>query len=124
MVLAGHAVRDGVADELVVGVDERGEEAQQLRERARGLAEGDTVRGTAIGVVSLRGVAKPLKAAIRSWPAAGGARVLAKLRVPASSLWHEFGICNYALFGVGTKLWKDFFMGVDLLLHPEATGAN
>jgi hypothetical protein len=86
--------------------------------------EGDTVRGTAIGVVSLHGVAKPLNAAIRSWREAGGTRVLARLRVPAPSLFHEFGISNYALFGVGTKLWKDFFMGVDLLLRPEATGAN
>jgi len=39
-------------------------------------------------------------------------------------LWHEFGMSTIALFGVGTYLWKDFFMGVDLLVRPEAAGAN
>jgi hypothetical protein len=50
--------------------------------------------------------------------------VLAKLRVQAPMLWRDFGISKYALMGAGTGIWKDFFMGVDLLLRPEATGAN
>ena len=86
--------------------------------------QADTIRGTAVGVVSIHGVDKPLNAAVRAWPEAGGTRVLARLRIPASLLWHEFGMSGIALFGVSTRLWKDFFMGVDLLLRPEATGAN
>jgi hypothetical protein len=32
-------------------------------------------------------------------------------------LWGDFGISKTALLGVGTGIWKDFFMGVDLLVH-------
>jgi hypothetical protein len=34
-------------------------------------------------------------------------------------LWEDFGISKYALMGAGTGIWKDLFMGVDLLLRPE-----
>ncbi|HYT70311.1 MAG TPA: YceI family protein [Gemmatimonadales bacterium] len=86
---------------------------------------GDTLRGTAVGVFSLHGVTKPVGAAFRAWPEAGGVRVLAKFHVPASSLVGEFGLSNYSLgLGVGTRVWKDLFMGVDLLLRPEGSGAG
>jgi hypothetical protein len=52
---------------------------------------------------------------------AGGKRVLAKIRVPAASLVNEFGMSRMALdLGVGTAIWKDLFMGVDLVARPEA----
>ncbi len=86
--------------------------------------QGDTLSGTALGVVSVHGAQKPVSAAVRAWPEAGGTRVLGRLRIPAAALWHEFGMSTIALFGVGTYLWKDFFMGVDLLVRPEAAGAN
>jgi hypothetical protein len=86
--------------------------------------QADTLRATAVGVLSLLGVDKPLSAAVRAWPEAGGTRVLAKLRMPASLLWGEFGISKTALMGVGTRIWKDFFMGVDVLMRAEARGAT
>ena len=37
----------------------------------------------------------------------------------------EFKMSKQALgFAVPMHIWKDFFMGVDLLLRPEGTGAN
>lgn len=84
----------------------------------------DTLFATAVGVLTIRDVGEPLNAAVRSWPEAGGTRVLAKLRVPATMLFGGYGISKYALMGAGTGIWKDFFMGVDMVLRPEATGAN
>jgi hypothetical protein len=79
--------------------------------------QADTLFATAVGVLSIRDVSQPLNAVVRAWPEAGGTRVLAKL-------FGEFGISKYALMGAGTGIWKDFFMGVDLLLRPEPMGAN
>ncbi len=86
---------------------------------------GDTLRGTAVGVFSLHGVAKPVGAVFKAWPEAGGVRVLAKFHVPASSLVDEFGLSSYSLgLGVHTRIWKEVYMGVDLLMRREATGGN
>jgi YceI-like domain len=81
----------------------------------------DTLFATAVGLLSVKGTDKPMTAVVRSWSEAGGIRVLARLRVPARVLWEDFGISKYALMGAGTGIWKDFFMGVDLLLRPEGT---
>jgi len=86
--------------------------------------QADTLVATAIGVLSVNGYDKPMSAAVRSWSEAAGLRVLAKLRVPAHMLWDEFGISKYALMGAGTGIWKDLFMGVDVVLRPEPMGAN
>ncbi len=83
----------------------------------------DTLHGTAVGTVTLHGVDKRIRAAIRAWPEAGGTRVEARLRVPAQELVTDFGISKFALgLGVTTGIWKDFFMGVDMVLLPKATG--
>jgi polyisoprenoid-binding protein YceI len=86
---------------------------------------GDTLRATAFGVFAVHGVTKPVTAAVRAWPDAGGMRVLAKFRVPAASLTTDFGMSKYALgLGVETRIWYDLFMGVDLLLRREGSGAG
>ena len=80
----------------------------------------DTLRGHATGMFTLRSVSRPLTASLRAWPEAGGMRVLAKLRIPAKELTHEYGLSRFALgLGVTTGIWYDLFMGVDLLLRPE-----
>jgi hypothetical protein len=87
--------------------------------------QADTLRGTAVGVFTLRDVAKPMTAAIRAWPEAGGLRVLAKFRVMASSLVPEYGLPKFALgLGVGLNIFQDLFMGADLLLRREAAARN
>jgi len=70
-------------------------------------------------------VAKPMTAVVRSWPEAGGRRVLAKFRIPVKDLTREYGFSKFALgLGVGTKIWQDVFMGVDVLMRADAAGAN
>jgi hypothetical protein len=87
--------------------------------------EGDTLVGTVSGVVTIRGVNLPLPAALQAWPDSGGMRVRAKLRLPAHLLEDDFGVSRIALsLGVGANLWEDLFMGVDLILRPEAPGGN
>lgn len=86
---------------------------------------GDTLRGTAVGVFTLRDVAKPMTAAVRAWPEAGGLRVLAKFRVLASAMVPEWGLPKFALgLGVGLNIFQDLFMGADLLLRREAAAKN
>ena len=86
---------------------------------------GDTLVGTAVGEFTLRGVTKPMTALVRSWPEAGGRRVLARIRIPVRHLTTVYGMSKFALgLGVGTELWKDVFFGVDVLLRPEASGGE
>jgi polyisoprenoid-binding protein YceI len=85
----------------------------------------DTIFGTAVGTFKLRDVVKPMTAAVRAWPEAGGLRVMAKFNVYAASLVSEYGLSSYALgLGVGTRIWQDLFMGVDLLLKSEGAPAG
>ncbi len=103
----------------------RGAKAQFALDSLVGMTRRrDTLHGTAVGVVTLHGVNKPVRAAIRAWPEAGGTRVEARFRVPAKELVDAFGISQFALgLGVTTGIWKDFFMGADLVLLRQATGA-
>jgi hypothetical protein len=86
--------------------------------------QGDTLTGTAVGVFSLHGVAKPMTAPVQAWPEGGGLRVLAKFRMPARSIVEDYGLSSFALgLGVGVRIWHDLFMGVDLLLRRHDAGS-
>ncbi len=85
----------------------------------------DTLRATAQGTFVFRGVSKPMSAEVKAFPEAGGTRVLARLRMPAKALMSDFGISRRILgLGVYMNIWKDVFMGVDLLMHREGMGAD
>lgn len=87
--------------------------------------QADTIRATAIGVFYLHGVRKPTRVIIRGWPELGGLRVVGKFSVPALSLTEEFGLSRFALgLGVTTRIWYDLFMGIDLVLRPQAGAGN
>jgi hypothetical protein len=87
--------------------------------------QADTLRGSAVGTLTVRGVQKPITAALKAFPDAGGMRVLAKWRIPAATLRLELvPKLQYLALGVNTLIWRDFFMGADLVLRPEATDAN
>jgi hypothetical protein len=87
--------------------------------------EADTLFGRAVGTLTLGGRPVPTTAAVKSFPEAGGMRVLAKWRIPATDLQVEFfpRLHSYGL-GVNTLIWRDLFMGADLVFRPEATGAH
>jgi hypothetical protein len=81
----------------------------------------DTLRGTAVGTLTIRGLSNPTVATIKVFPDAGGMRVLAKWGVSAAALFdltpllHSFGL------GLNVWLWHKLFMGADLVFRPEAT---
>jgi hypothetical protein len=82
---------------------------------------GDTLRGTAVGTWTLRGVTKPISAPMKAYPEAGGTRVLAKFRIPVKDLVSEYGVWKRTLgLGVMMGIWKTLFMGIDLLVHSDS----
>jgi hypothetical protein len=85
----------------------------------------DTLRGTGIGHLTLHGVTNPMNAALVAWPEAGGLRVFGKFRMPSHDMVRVYGLSSYALgLGWGTKIWQDFFAGVDMLLRPEGSSSG
>jgi hypothetical protein len=87
----------------------------------------DTLRGTATGTFTLRTVETKVTAGVRTWPVAGGHRVLARFHIPAQNLVTEYGISKFALgLGIGASIWQDLWLGVDLLMREEkgASGAG
>jgi hypothetical protein len=87
--------------------------------------QADTLRATAVGVFTLHGVSQPMTAGVRAWPVAGGLRVMGRFKVPADDLVPVYGLSNFALgLGVGVRIWRDLYMGVDLLLRPEGAGGT
>ena len=126
------------ADALVTGEAMRDVMMHQALETARfpdirftldslvGLTKrADTLRGSAVGTLTVRGVQMPTTAAVKAFPEAGGMRVLAKWRVWAPDLMFQLTPkLHYMGLGVNTAIWRDIFMGADLVFRPEATPAN
>jgi hypothetical protein len=87
--------------------------------------QADTLRGSAVGTLTVRDVQMPITAALKVFPDAGGMRVLAKWRIPATTLQLQLvPRLHYVALGVNTLIWHDFFMGADLVLRGETPGAN
>ena len=84
----------------------------------------DTLVGSAIGTLTVRGVQKAVTAALKAFPDAGGMRVLVKWRFPAWELLDLTPKLHYLGLGVTTNLWHDFFMGADLVFRHGATAPN
>jgi len=85
--------------------------------------QGDTLVARAMGTLLIRGIPKAATATVKAFPEAGGMRVLAKFRMPASALV-EFAPRIGAL-SLGTHgIWQDFFFGVDLVLRPVEKTAS
>ena len=85
--------------------------------------QADTLFGSAIGTLTLRGVPTPTTARVKVFHDAGEMRVLAKWRVPVLMLLQLAPRLEYVSLA-NTRVWKDFFMGADLVLHPEVRGAK
>lgn len=85
----------------------------------------DTLHATAVGVFTLRGVSQPARANLRAFAEAGGTRVLGKIKIPAHDLVPVYGMSMNALgMGVGTLIWHDVYVGVDLLMRPTEQAAS
>ena len=80
----------------------------------------DTLTGSAVGLFSLHGVSKPIVATVQFWPEGGGLRVRGKFRIPAQAMIEDYGFSAFALgLGVGMKVWRELYMGVDLLVRSQ-----
>jgi polyisoprenoid-binding protein YceI len=87
--------------------------------------QGDTLRGTAVGSLSLHGRTQPATGRVEAWHEPDGLRVLARIRFPAKELSKEFELSTLALgLGVQTDIWKHVFVGVDLILRGEPKGRD
>ena len=86
--------------------------------------QGDTLRGSAVGTLTVRGVPSRATTVVKAFPDAGGMRVLAKWRVSMVKLEEMTPKLKYMGLGANTRIWKDFFMGADLVFRPAATGAK
>lgn len=79
---------------------------------------GDTLVGKAVGNMAVHGTNTPMLAAVRVVPDSGGLRVLVKWRISAQQLMAITPNLKTISLGLDARLWKDLFMGADLVLRP------
>lgn len=121
LLTTGQTQRDAYTREALLEVQKYPEISFAIDSLVGVTRQADTLSGSAIGVFSLHGVAKPMVAAVRVWPEAGGLRVQAKFSILARLMVEDYGLSSFALgLGVGVRIWQDLFMGVDLLLRAQA----
>lgn len=88
--------------------------------------ERDTVRATAIGVFTFRGVSQPMTAAVRAWNEPSGIRVVGKFHFAPQDLIKVYGVSGWVLgMGVAQHVWYGIYGGIDMVLKPaEPTSSN
>jgi polyisoprenoid-binding protein YceI len=86
--------------------------------------QADTLRGSAVGTLTVRGQPHPTTAVVKVFPDAGGMRVLAKWRITAKELVEFTPKLHYLGLGVNTNIWHTFFMGADLMFRRATRAAN
>jgi len=84
----------------------------------------DTVRGDAVGTLTIRGVRDTTTAAVTFFPDGGGLRVLAKWRVSAANLFDYIPKVKSIGLGLNTWIWHYFFMGADLVFQRDTATAR
>ena len=119
-IVTGEAMRDHYEQNSILGVAVYRDIKYTLDSVVNLVRRGDTLRGTAVGTWELRSVTRPLSVPFRAYPEAGGMRVLAKFGIPVKSLVDDYGVWKRNLgLGVMMGIWKNLFMGVDLLVRPD-----
>lgn len=126
LITTGEAMRDNYAAEGVFATSNYPELTFVLDSVVNMHRVRDTLKGTAMGTFTFRGIPRQIGADVKAFPEAGGLRVLAKFGMPAKALATDYGVTRRTLgLGVYMGIWKSVFMGVDLLLEPEQPpGAN
>jgi hypothetical protein len=118
--ITGEDRRDAMTRNGILQTNRYPDIRYQIDSVVRVSKKGDTLFGTAVGVLTIRDVQQPMTAQLRAWHEAGGLRVLSKMRTPAGGLTTTWGLSRFALgLGIGTKIWQDVFMGADMLLRPD-----
>jgi hypothetical protein len=87
-------------------------------------AEGDTIRATALGTLTLVGKSHAKSARLVAWRIPGGLRVRGQIQVPAKDMTGELGLSKFALnMGVVLGRWDTLYMGIDIILKSPSAGA-
>jgi hypothetical protein len=85
-------------------------------------AQGDSVSAIAVGELALHGTNTPRMVPIVAWHEDGALRVRGRWYFTADELWENYGISKQAIaLGVGMGIWKQLWMGVDLVLRTKAS---
>jgi hypothetical protein len=81
---------------------------------------GDTIKGNALGVVTIHGVDKPIAVLFDAFPHTNGnVRVIGRWQMSPRQLTQDFGMSKWVLgAGIGMDLWKELHMGFDMILKP------
>lgn len=123
--ITGLDYRDSYARKSIYGTDKHPEIRFQIDSVVnvrRGA--GDTLRADVAGVLEIRGVRTPMVIPVHARQDGGGLRVQGKVAVPAADLVEKYGVSAYALgLSVGLRVWKDLYMGVDVVLKPPPSGS-
>lgn len=86
--------------------------------------EGDTIRATALGTLTLVGKQHLKSARLVAWRVPGGLRVRGQIQVPAKDMTGSFGLSKFALnMGVVLGRWDTLYMGIDIILKSPSAGA-
>jgi len=81
------------------------------------LTPGDTMTGTAVGTVKMRGHELQVFGPVQAWREGGALRVTGRVKIPAKSLTTNLGFSSVKLgLGIGTRIWRWVFMGIDVIL--------
>jgi hypothetical protein len=87
--------------------------------------EGDTIRGTSQGTLTLIGKQHPMPGRIVAWRVPGGLRVRGQLQVPARDMTENFGMSKFALnMGVVLGRWDTLYMGIDVILKAPNSASD
>jgi hypothetical protein len=120
----GESMRDEVMHQQVLATVQYPQIVFALDSLTGVTQQGDTVRGNAVGTLTVRDVERPTVATVVIYPDSGGMRVLAKWRITAQELAQFTPELHRVGLGITAKIWKHFYMGADLLFRRDTADAN
>jgi hypothetical protein len=118
-------LRDAFAHHVVLDVDEHPKIVLTIDSVVNVMPSGpsrDTLHAVAVGTLSLHGVDAPLRVPVVAWHDGGGLRVQGRWYLHPTDLTDKYQVPKVVLsLGVGTRIWKELWVGTDLVMRPEPT---
>ena len=118
--VSGEKQRDEFARKSVLETDKYPQIVFNIEGIMDAKRTGDTTTALAVGELMLHGKSTPIAVHVLSWHENGTLRVRGRWYMTPNELWSKYGISKQAMaLGVGMGIWKQLWMGVDLVLRPE-----